>query len=185
MKIEVLFPEICNLCGDLMNIRYLTQCEPSLEVVETDLKSRPRFLDEEIALVYLGSTTEKGLELIVRALGPVKDELLAKLEAGQLMLVTGNALDALSLSAESDEGWHLEGLGILPDAHGKGVPLFLVEVPAQAQVFLGGEAVFAVFSGEEEPDVVHVGQTEKFCGGSVDLGEPPEKFGLFLLGEGL
>lgn len=114
MKIEVLFPEICNLCGDLMNIRYLTQCEPSLEVVETDLKSRPRFLDEEIALVYLGSTTEKGLELIVRALGPVKNELLAKLEAGQLMLVTGNALDALSLSAESDEGWHLEGLGILP-----------------------------------------------------------------------
>ena len=114
MKIEVLFPEICNLCGDLMNIRYLTQCESSLEVVETDLKSRPRFLDDEIALVYLGSTTEKGLELIVRALGPVKEELLAKLEAGQLMLVTGNALDALGLSAENDEGWQLEGLGILP-----------------------------------------------------------------------
>lgn len=114
MKIEVLFPEICNLCGDGMNMRYLTQCCPDLTLVETDLKSRPRFLDEEIALVYLGSATEKGLELIVAALTPFLDEIKAKLAAGQRMLVTGNALDALSLSAESDEGWHLDGLGLLP-----------------------------------------------------------------------
>ena len=77
MKIEVLFPEICNLCGDLMNVRYLQQSCPEIEVVETDLKSRPRFLDEEIALVYLGSATERGLELIVQALTPVKAELQA------------------------------------------------------------------------------------------------------------
>lgn len=114
MKIEVLFPEIGNLCGDLMNVRYLQQCCPALEIVETDLKSRPRFLDEDIALVYLGSLTERGLELVVEALTPVKEALLARLAAGQRMLVTGNAVDALSLSAESDEGWHLEGLGILP-----------------------------------------------------------------------
>ena len=114
MKIEILFPEICNLCGDLMNIRYLAQCCSAIEVVETDLKSRPRFLDEEIALVYLGSATERGLELIVGALSPVREEMVTKLDAGQLMLVTGNALDALGLSAESDEGWNLQGLGILP-----------------------------------------------------------------------
>ena len=41
MKVEILFPEVGNLCGDLMNIRYLRQCCPELEVVETDLKSRP------------------------------------------------------------------------------------------------------------------------------------------------
>ena len=118
MKIEVLFPEIGNLCGDLMNVRYLQQCCSEIEIVETDLKSRPRFLDEDIALVYLGSLTERGLELVVDALTPVKEELLAKLSAGQRMLVTGNAVDALSLSAESDEGWHLDGLGILP-AHAR------------------------------------------------------------------
>ena len=114
MKIEVLFPEIGNLCGDLMNIRYLQQCCSDIEVIETDLKTRPRFLDEDIALVYLGSLTERGLELVVDALTPVKEEFLAKLSAGQRMLVTGNAVDALSLSADSDEGWHLDGLGILP-----------------------------------------------------------------------
>ena len=114
MKIEVLFPEIGNLCGDLMNVRYLQQCCPDFEIIETDLKSRPRFLDEDVALVYLGSLTERGLELVVEALTPVKEELIAKLQAGQRMLVTGNAVDALSLSADSDEGWHLDGLGILP-----------------------------------------------------------------------
>ena len=51
MRAEILFPEVCNLYGDLANIRYLKACCPELEVIETDLKSRPRFLDEEIALV--------------------------------------------------------------------------------------------------------------------------------------
>ncbi len=114
MKVEILFPEICNLCGDLMNIRYLRQSCPQLDIVETDLKSRPRFLDEDIALVYLGSTTEKGLSLIVEALTPVKEELLSKLDEGQLMLVTGNALDALGQYAQDDQGWRLDGLGLLP-----------------------------------------------------------------------
>lgn len=114
MRVEVLFPEICNLCGELMNIRYLQQCCPELEVISTDLKSRPVFLDEPVDLVYLGSTTEKGLQLIVNILTPVKDELTAKLDAGQRMLVTGNALDALGLDVESDDGLKFNGLGLLP-----------------------------------------------------------------------
>ena len=65
MKVEILFPEVGNLCGDLMNIRYLRQCCPELEVVETDLKSRPAFLEGGVDLVYMGSATEKGLELMV------------------------------------------------------------------------------------------------------------------------
>ena len=32
MKVEILFPEVGNLCGDLMNIRYLRQCCPELEL---------------------------------------------------------------------------------------------------------------------------------------------------------
>ena len=114
MRAEILFPEVCNLYGDLANIRYLKACCPELEVVETDLKSRPRFLDEEVDLVYMGSTTEKGLELAANALRAVKDELTAKLDAGQLMLVTGNAPDILGEYMESDEGWRVEGVGILP-----------------------------------------------------------------------
>ena len=79
MKAEVLFPEVGNLSGDLMNIRYLKQCCNALEIVETDLKSRPAFLDEEVALVYMGTATETGLTLAAEALRPYLDEILRKL----------------------------------------------------------------------------------------------------------
>ena len=75
MKIEVLYPEICNLYGDLGNIRYLQKSCPELEVVETDLKSRPAFLDGGVDLVYVGSATERGLQLLVEALTPYLDEI--------------------------------------------------------------------------------------------------------------
>lgn len=41
MRAEILFPEVCNLYGDLQNVYYLRRCCPSLEIVETDLRSRP------------------------------------------------------------------------------------------------------------------------------------------------
>ena len=63
MKAEILFPEVCNLYGDLQNIYYLKRCCPALEIIETDLHSKPRFLTEDVALVYMGSTTEQGLRL--------------------------------------------------------------------------------------------------------------------------
>ena len=68
MRAEILFPEVCNLYGDLQNVYYLRRCCPSLEIVETDLHSRPRFLDGEVTLVFMGSTTEQGLRLVADAL---------------------------------------------------------------------------------------------------------------------
>ena len=70
MKAEILFPEVCNLYGDLQNIYYLKRCCPALEIIETDLHSKPRFLTEDVALVYMGSTTEQGLHLAADALRP-------------------------------------------------------------------------------------------------------------------
>ena len=55
MKTEILFPEVANLCGDLMNVTYLRQSCPEMEVVETGLKDRPAFLDGGVDLVYVGS----------------------------------------------------------------------------------------------------------------------------------
>lgn len=68
MKVEILFPEVCNLYGDLQNVYYLKRSCPELEIAETDLHSKPRFLDEDVALVYMGSTTEQGLALAAEAL---------------------------------------------------------------------------------------------------------------------
>jgi len=112
MRVEVLFPEVCNLFGDLANIRYLKKCCPDLEVIETGLKSRPVFLDEPVDLVYMGATTERGLGLVIDALRGVREELIARIDGGQLMLVTGTTMDVLGTSIHSDWGLELEGLGI-------------------------------------------------------------------------
>lgn len=111
MKIEVLYPEICNLYGDLGNIRYLQKSCPELEVVETDLKSRPAFLDGGVDLVYVGSATERGLQLLVEALTPYRDALADYVDAGNRMLATGNALDALGKYVDIDGKRAFDGLG--------------------------------------------------------------------------
>ena len=114
MKTEILFPEVANLCGDLMNVTYLRQCCPEMEVVETGLKDRPAFLDGGVDLVYVGSATERGLQLMVKALAPYRAELERYVDGGGLMLATGNALDALGEYVVIDGKRAFDGLGILP-----------------------------------------------------------------------
>ena len=81
MRAEILFPEVCNLYGDLQNIYYLKRCCPELEIVETDLKSRPAFLDGDVTLVFMGSTTEQGLQLAADALRPYRDAIAERIDA--------------------------------------------------------------------------------------------------------
>ena len=116
MRAEILFPEVCNLYGDLQNISYLKRCCPALEIVETDLKSRPAFLDGDVTLVFMGSTTEQGLQLAADALRPYREAIAEKVDAGQLFLATGNALDILGQYIDSDTAPRIEGLGLL-DTH--------------------------------------------------------------------
>lgn len=113
MTAEILFPEVCNLYGDLQNINYLTRSCPEINVIETDLQTKPKFLSEDIDLVYIGSSTEKGLQLAVRALSAYRDEFLEKIEKGQLILATGNALDLFVQYVKSDDGLYFDGLGII------------------------------------------------------------------------
>ena len=114
MRAEILFPEVCNLYGDLQNVYYLQRCCPALEIVETDLKSKPRFLEEDVTLVFMGSTTEQGLKLAADALRPYQEAIAARVDAGQLFLATGNALDILGDAIDSDAAPRIEGLGLLP-----------------------------------------------------------------------
>ena len=43
MKIEVLYPELCNLYGDLYNAEYLAR-SAGAEIVNTKLTEKPRFI---------------------------------------------------------------------------------------------------------------------------------------------
>ncbi|MBR2523723.1 MAG: hypothetical protein IKE53_04715 [Clostridiales bacterium] len=114
MKIEILFPEICNLYADLQNIEYLKRCDPSIEIIHTDLNRRPLFLDGGIKLVYVGTTTERGQELVIKSLMPYRDEIVKSIEDGQFFLLTGNASEMFGKFIKCDDGSEIKCLDILP-----------------------------------------------------------------------
>ncbi|MGM9661758.1 MAG: hypothetical protein ACI3WR_01530 [Oscillospiraceae bacterium] len=114
MKIEILFPEVANLYGDLMNVEYLCRCCPGTEVIRTSLKSEPTFAKQKVDLIYMGSVTEEGQALAVDALTPYREKLLALIDAGQLFLITGNALEIFGQEITADDGTALRCLGLFP-----------------------------------------------------------------------
>ena len=113
MTIEILYPEIANLNGDLENPRYLARsCGASL--ISCTLGSVPAFVNEDVSLVYLGSTTERGQILIRDALSPYADALRKRTERGGITLVTGNALELFGSYIEDDNGIRHEMLEWFP-----------------------------------------------------------------------
>ncbi len=94
MKIEILYPEIANLFGDLANIKYLMASIPDCKVIGTDLNTKPAFLDsDEVDLVYMGTMTENNQIIAMEHLEPYKDEIWKAIETGQRFLMTGNAFE--------------------------------------------------------------------------------------------
>ena len=114
MKIEVLFPEIANLYGDLMNVKYLEDCIPDAEIIHTSLQMKPRFVDEEVDLVYMGTTTEQGQLLALEKLMPYRDVILKRIEEGGNFLITGNAMELFGKRIEEDGKLVCDCLDIFP-----------------------------------------------------------------------
>ena len=113
MKIEVLFPEVCNLYGDLQNIEYLRRSLGDAEIIETSLKSVPYFADhDDLSLIYMGTMTERSQELVLNALSPYTDRINKLIDAGQIFLITGNALEIFGEYIECDSGKKIPCLGI-------------------------------------------------------------------------
>ncbi len=114
MKIEILFPEFCNLFGDTSNMRYLEKCLPDAEFAETPFESEPLFLTEQPRLIYLGPMTERTQERVLKKFAPYKDRLDNLIRSGTCFLFTGNALEIMGSYIENEDGTKIEGLGLLP-----------------------------------------------------------------------
>lgn len=107
MKIEILYPEVGNLYGELANIKYLKQSDPELEIIETSLNETPRFLSgEEIGLVYMGTMTESAQEVVLGIWKEKgwKEPIRQAIERGQHFLITGNALELFGTGITDKEG---------------------------------------------------------------------------------
>ncbi|MBQ0005144.1 MAG: hypothetical protein KBS68_04690 [Clostridiales bacterium] len=112
MRIEVLYPEICNLYGELGNIRCLKESLPDAEIIETHIKDKPVFLDEEVNLVYMGTMTERGQVMVIDALNPYKDVIKERIHEGMPFLVTGNAFEVFGKEIIEDNVKVADGLGL-------------------------------------------------------------------------
>ncbi len=112
MKIEILYPEVCYLFGDLMNIDYLRRCVPEAEIIRTSLKTPPAFLNGDVDMIYLCSMTERAQELVIDALRPHIEKIEALIKGGTIFLATGNALEIFIKSIENEDGSSIEALGL-------------------------------------------------------------------------
>ena len=112
MKIEILFPEFCNLFGDMYNMKYLKMCVPEAEFIETALDEVPTFVHEDVNLIYLGPMTEKTQEKVIKRLMPYKERIEELIEKNVFFLFTGNAVEVLGKYIENEDGSKIEGVGI-------------------------------------------------------------------------
>lgn len=113
MKIEILYPELCCLYGDKGNTKFLRQCLPQAEFIETGLNSKPIFLTEDVDLCCMYSMSEKSQELILSHLMQWKDEMNAACKTGRtLFLFLGNAMELLGRYIQREDGCKVDALGV-------------------------------------------------------------------------
>lgn len=114
MKIEILYPEFCNLYSDISNMKYLKQCLPEAEFIETTIDLVPTFVTEKVDLIYLGAMTEKTQEKLINKLREYKDKIKELIDNGTNFLFTGNSFEILGKYIENEDKSQVEGLNILP-----------------------------------------------------------------------
>lgn len=111
--IEILYPEFCNLFGDMGNVRYLKKCLPNAQFIETKLHEKPYFLTHPVSLVYMAPMSESIQEMVIRTLMPHREEIRRQIEGGTAFLMIGNALEVFGKEITDTDGSRLSGLDIL------------------------------------------------------------------------
>lgn len=113
MTVEILYSEVCNLFGDIGNVRYLEKSLPDSEFIYTRLGEKPYFAENKVNLIYLGSMSESVQALVIKELEPYKSKLSSMIADGTAFIITGSAVDIFGKSIiDGDSGEVLEGLGL-------------------------------------------------------------------------
>lgn len=113
MKIEVLFPEICNLYGELENVSYLEKSSKDVQIIRTSITDEPYFADNEPDLIYMGTMTENSQLMVIEKLGGYIDRIKELVDKGVHFLITGNALEVFGKYIEDADGTKTECLGMI------------------------------------------------------------------------
>lgn len=110
LKIEILFPEFCNLYGDISNMKYLKKCMPKANFIETAFDEEPKFVKEKVNFIYLGPMTEKMQEKVIKKLMPYRERIKELIDENVIFLITGNAIEIFGKYIENEDGSKIEAL---------------------------------------------------------------------------
>lgn len=113
MVVEILYSEVCNLFGDIGNVRYLEKSLPNAEFLYTRLGDKPNFVENKTDLIYLGSMSESVQELVIKELEPYKSKITELIDNGIAFVITGSAVDIFGKSIVDRNGDAVKGLGIV------------------------------------------------------------------------
>lgn len=93
MTAEILFPEVCTLYGDSANADYLAQSVKDINIVKTPITDEPYFAENDVDMILIGPMTENIQRRVIEKLMPYKGRLAELINAGKVILATGNAAD--------------------------------------------------------------------------------------------
>lgn len=111
MIINILYPEVGRLNGDLSNITYISKCTKTT-IIETHLNEEPYFVNHKVDLIYMGSMTEDNQDLVIEKLKKYKEKIKELIKNNTFFLITGNALEIFGKYIENEDGSKIEGLNI-------------------------------------------------------------------------
>ena len=170
MRIEILYPELCCLYGDKGNTKFLQQCLPEAEFIETGLNSKPAFLTEDVDLCCMYSMSEKSQELILSRLFQWKEEVVSVCKKGKtLFLFLGNAMELLGQYIQREDGSKVDALGVFETHTVRHAPNrfnTLIQASFQDMTLLGYTSRFA--------DTIGITDDIALCQVSIGSGSDPK-----------
>lgn len=95
MKIEVLYPELCNVFADVWNVKYLGMCCSKIEIHYTKINEEPLFVKKDVDMIYVPSMPYVHQEIIVNKLSKYKKRLKELIEKEKIVLFTGDATEII------------------------------------------------------------------------------------------
>lgn len=114
MIIELLYPKVTTLYGEIGNVNLLKACLPEARFIETDLNTEPFFVKGQPTLIYMGPMSERMQHKVIQRLLPHRQRLLDLIDEGVTFLITGNALDLFGSSILDDKRTVHPALDIFP-----------------------------------------------------------------------
>lgn len=87
-------------------------CLPDAEFVKTPVSEMPRFLTEDVDMVYFGSCSESNQERILSRLKGHEQRIKELIDKGVVFLMTGNTFEIMGEYIKKPDGEKIEGLGI-------------------------------------------------------------------------